>query len=121
MLSLAAYLGRFYLHSTNTLNNHLHAAIFIVLSLVLVQRVLNARLDSSTAASKKIRHINWSILTLGIVAGCCVMCDLPALAWAGILPFAFFTRITGYAIGAIQSGVVACTYSYRSNELVRPW
>jgi len=71
--------GTFLTTFTNTLNNHLPAAISMAASLVLLNRVVRG--VHQTTSWRSIRDC----ILLGLTAGFTAACDLPALAWAAIL------------------------------------
>ncbi len=72
--------GTFLTTFTNTINNHLPAAISMAASLVLLRMVAGSGTEQTTSW----RSIRDCIL-LGIAASFTAACDLPALAWAAIL------------------------------------
>lgn len=83
--------GTFLTTFTNTLNNHLPAAISMAASLVLLRMVAAPGVEPTTSW-RSIRDC----LLLGLTASFTAACDLPALAWAAILiPLVFLlTRST---------------------------
>ncbi len=103
MLLIAGLFATFLTTFVVTLNNHLHAAICVVVTMILLSRILRLRVGEATQQhSNSIRQM---LIALGSVAGCCVMCDLPALSWAGIVPWIIVTKSkwfhdwTFYSIG----------------------
>jgi hypothetical protein len=72
--------GTFLTTFTNTLNNHLPAAISMAASLVLLRMVAGPSAEPTTSW----RSVRDCIL-LGLTASFTAACDLPALAWAAIL------------------------------------
>lgn len=77
--------GTFLTTFTNTLNNHLPAAIAMATSLVLLHKLLRLKANTWQA-------IGYCFL-LGLSASFTASCDLPALAWAAILiPLVAFLR-----------------------------
>jgi hypothetical protein len=120
MLLNTALWGTFLTTFTVTLNNHIHGAMFFVVSLALVWQI--AKVSQSGSHSSY-----WSWLACGICAGLTVACELPALAWAVaagamLLVIDWKKCILGYGIGAASiSGAFLATTIWAHNDWRPPY
>ncbi|MEQ1830392.1 MAG: hypothetical protein ABL921_30825 [Pirellula sp.] len=97
MLLNFALWGTFLTTFTVTLNNHIHGALFFVVSLALLWQI--------GRAAQQDRDASWWVwIACGLSAGLTVACELPALAWAvaagAILLVANWKKfLFGYGVG----------------------
>jgi hypothetical protein len=106
LLLVGGLFGTFLTTFTVTLNNHIHAAVCLVITLVLMQRILLRRASAHQTSDNAHSSLRL-LIALGFFAGCCFMCEMPALAWAAIIPLVIFDRRTwlkdwsAYCVGLV--------------------
>ena len=114
--------GNFLFTFSNSLNNHVPAAMAVACSLV----AANQLQQKSASISDEITpsRIGWGGLA-GFAAAFAVSCELPALSWAGILAVLLLFRhgvrvVIGYLVGG---GVIAVAFfgtNWLAHQQLRP-
>ena len=89
-LLLAGLFATFLTTMVVTLNNHLHAAFCSTFCIAWMHDLLKRRRGEPASGSLYFACI-------GLFAGLTVVCELPALAWAAIIPLAMFDRRSWFA------------------------
>lgn len=89
LLLVGGLFGTFLTTFVVTLNNHTQAAVCLVITLALIHRIFQARTTTTDNVNNK---TFWLFVVLGFFAGCCVVCEMPALAWAAVIPLIVFDK-----------------------------